>query len=144
MGDRTHFEIAIGSAEDNIRYTSKEKDTTSCFFKIGNPPKQGERTDIMKAIAESKGNLGAFIEANPMLYVRYRNAMKELVRREALRVQTDWTKRVIWMRGPTGCGKTRKATDLGGNDYWINNANCQWFDNYEGQEVAILDDFRKE
>lgn len=76
--------------------------------------------------------------------MRYRNAIKEMIRREALKNTTDWQKRIIWAKGPTGCGKTRLAVALGGDDFWINNGTLRWFDNYEGQEVAIIDDFRKE
>lgn len=86
----------------------------------------------MEAVKACKGSLTSFIDNNPTLYVRYRSAMKELVRREALKNITDWSKRVIWIKGPTGCGKTRMAVDLGGDNYWISNGTLKWFDNYEG------------
>lgn len=143
-----HWEDAKGTPEENITYCSKEKRHHKCLLYQGEPSldikKQGQRTDIEEAVRQSKGSISKFIDIAPQLFCQYRNAMKELVRREALRVITDWTKRVIWIKGPTGCGKTRMAVEIGGNDYWMNNATAKWFDNYEGQEVAIIDDFRKE
>ena len=56
----------------------------------------------------------------------------------------SWIKRVIWIKGPTGCGKTRMAVELGGNSYWMSSGSLKWFDGFQNQEVAILDDFRKE
>lgn len=48
---------------------------------------------------------------------------------------------VYWLWGPTGSGKTRYAIEHAGEDYWISN-DCQWFDGYNGQKTAILDDIR--
>lgn len=86
----------------------------------------------MEAVKESGGSIRKFIELAPDLFVRYRSAMKELVRREALKNINDWTKRIIWVKGPTGCGKTRLAVKLGGDDYYMNNGTLRWMDNYEG------------
>lgn len=48
---------------------------------------------------------------------------------------------VYWLYGPTGSGKTRFAVEKSGDSYWISN-DCKWFDGYNGQECAILDDIR--
>lgn len=50
--------------------------------------------------------------------------------------------RVYWFAGPTGSGKTRKAVETSRNSYWISNNDSQWFDGYDHQETAILDDLR--
>jgi len=52
--------------------------------------------------------------------------------------------RVIWIAGPTGCGKTRYDIENSVGVPWISGANLTWFDGYCGQKTAILDDFRKE
>lgn len=53
---------------------------------------------------------------------------------------------VKWFWGETGTGKTHEAVRIGeedyGGDYWISNANGQWFDGYKGQKCVILDDIR--
>ena len=54
---------------------------------------------------------------------------------------------IIWFKGPTGEGKTRTAIQIAERyyeeDYWITNDNLRWFDGYNSQKVAIIDDFRK-
>lgn len=50
--------------------------------------------------------------------------------------------KVKWYYGATGTGKTRKALDEAGDDYWISGENLKWFDGYKGQETVVLDDLR--
>lgn len=139
-----HFEVCMGTPEQNIAYCSKEKNTTSYYKEFGASKKQGERTDIMEAIHASKGNIGFFMDNHTMLYARYKSAMIDLLRREAFKQTKDWTKRIIWMKGPTGCGKTKMATEFCPEDFWINSGTLEWFDNYTSQQTAVIDDFRKE
>jgi len=57
---------------------------------------------------------------------------------------------VYWFYGKTGLGKTRCAVEFGKLDgsYWKSGGNStvgsgvRWFDGYNGQRVAIIDDFR--
>lgn len=55
---------------------------------------------------------------------------------------------VLWFYGGTGTGKTRTAIELAeeaGKSYWISNdPDLKWFDGYNGQEYAIIDDFRRQ
>ena len=56
-------------------------------------------------------------------------------------------KLILWFKGETGEGKTRKAIELAekyGKDWWISNGDLKWFDGYNSQKVAILDEFRKQ
>ena len=62
--------------------------------------------------------------------------------------QEDYKKKtILWFRGQTGEGKTRTAIKIAKEyyegSYWISNDSLKWFDGYNGQKVAILDDFRK-
>nr|UEE94583.1 replication-associated protein [Porcine redondovirus 1] len=53
---------------------------------------------------------------------------------------------ILWFRGETGEGKTRRAIEIAERynlTYWISNDSLKWFDGYENQNVAIIDDFRK-
>lgn len=56
-------------------------------------------------------------------------------------------KLILWFTGETGEGKTRMAIDIAEkyfeNNYWLSNDSLRWFDGYNNQKVAILDDFRK-
>jgi len=56
--------------------------------------------------------------------------------------------KVFWFYGKTGTGKTRTAMAMGDrfgdrpNDILISSGPLQWFPGYDGQSVAIIDDFR--
>lgn len=55
-------------------------------------------------------------------------------------------KLILWFYGETGEGKTRMATELADSfksKYWMSNETLRWFDGFTGQEIAIIDDFRK-
>lgn len=55
-------------------------------------------------------------------------------------------KLILWFKGETGEGKTRKAVEIAtkyGMDYWLTNNDLRWFDGYQGQPIAIIDDFRR-
>ena len=55
-------------------------------------------------------------------------------------------KLVLWFKGPTGERKTRTAIEIAeryGLRYWMSNDTLKWFDGFNGQDVAIIDDFRK-
>lgn len=44
--------------------------------------------------------------------------------------------------GPPGCGKTTKATELGGEDaFFYNSPNKIWWSGYDGKEAVVMDDF---
>lgn len=55
---------------------------------------------------------------------------------------------VLWFYGATGTGKTRTAIEIAeesGLSYWISSdPELKWFDGYNGQEYAIIDDFRRQ
>lgn len=54
--------------------------------------------------------------------------------------------KVIWLYGPTGTGKTRRAywesEQLGMGATYIKSTNSKWFDGYDGERVVIFDDLR--
>lgn len=55
-------------------------------------------------------------------------------------------KLVLWFHGETGEKKTRTAIDIANRynlKYWMSNESLKWFDGYIGQQMAIIDDFRK-
>jgi len=40
--------------------------------------------------------------------------------------------RVVWIAGPTGCGKTRFAVEHSLGVPWFTGENLKWFDGYSG------------
>ena len=93
--------------------------------------------DVMKAFIE--GSIG------PIELIRAEKIRSIFTRMEK---PTSYKKKLIlWFKGPTGEGKTRTAVDIATeyyeSSYWISNDSLRWFDGYNSQRVAIIDDFRK-
>lgn len=93
--------------------------------------------DIMKEFIE--GNIG------PVEVIRAEKIRTIFTKLEK---PSNYKKKlVIWFKGPTGEGKTRTAIQIAeqyfDKDYWLSNDNLRWFDGYNRQKIAIIDDFRK-
>lgn len=74
---------------------------------------------------------------------RYSSAMKRYIalkgkkkRRPKLQVE--------WYIGASGAGKSTKADELYPDAYWVNvdGTGNVWWDDYDGEEVVVIDDFR--
>ena len=59
-----------------------------------------------------------------------------------LEMERDWKPEVFWCYGPTGTGKTRWAMRQCKGRRWVSMDTLKWFQNYDGQEDVIFDDFR--
>jgi len=70
-------------------------------------------------------------------WVRYRTSFKAY---KALHsAPRDFKTEVTVIQGPTGTGKSRYCSEEYPDAYW--KARDQWWDNYEAQEVIIIDEF---
>lgn len=149
---RCHIESMHGKPEDSLAYCSKED---SAPFVKGNLPTPGKRTDLHLAtdriLAGSTvrelahdGDIGA------LAVVKYFKGLTVL--RSLTQPVRDAAPFVFWICGPTGVGKTRCVFESGRilaklagraeDDIWISSGGLRWFDGYDGQSVAIFDDFR--
>lgn len=139
---RAHMEPMMGTVEQSLAYCSKQDPVP---FQKGDIPQPGKRTDLMEACESLKEGktLRDIALDNPTTVVKYH---KGLISLRALLFEGTRTKpTVFWLHGDTGTGKTRSAVELGeqlGGSYWISSGSLRWFDGYDGQRVAILDDFR--
>lgn len=145
VSERAHWEAAKGNVEQNQEYCKKE----GVWIEKGTVPQQGKRTDVDRAweIVKEKG-LSAAIDDNPSTFIRYPRGMKEYAQHLQMKKRRVKPK-VFWFYGETGCGKTYEAYDknvelYGYDDVWMSAETLQWFDGYEGQRVAVFDDFRKD
>lgn len=136
---RGHFEQAKGSPQQNKTYCTKDKTNV---HEYGEMPKQGKRNDIAHVKELVKQGVGMdMIVEEATSYQAMRTA--ELLckyTRPKLRPAPE----VLWFWGPTGTGKTRKAIEMAGEDFWISGRNLRWWDGYFGQKTVILDDLRKD
>jgi len=144
---RAHIEPMCGAPSDSLSYCTKEDLEP---FIYGDLPEPGKRTDVADVVARVLS--GATVRdiardpATAATFVKFSRGIIAL-RSETINHRTE-PPIVVWLSGPTGTGKTRTAFELGlelsgGPDgVWMSSGGLRWFDQYEGQSVAIFDDFR--
>ncbi len=139
-----HFDRRRGSAVQARDYCSKE---TGTFHEYGEISKQGKRNDLQtvrelqaKGVG-MRGVLATDIGYQAARYAQLRLSYLECSDREGI-------PEVIWLWGPTGTGKTRRAlaeaTERYDDDVWWANGGVKWFDGYDAHKAVIFDDFRPE
>lgn len=142
---RARIEV-IKCMEKCIEYVGKEDTRVAGPFEFGEKPSQGRRNDLediaLQIIKGKSVNELAF--ENPGTYVRYHRGLHALEDIKPGNHRTEMTKG-IWYWGKTGVGKSHIIFD--GYDekthyLWTNDG--EWWDNYNGQEIVILNDFRGE
>jgi len=133
-----HYETARGTAEDNIKYCSKE-DTSP--YKEGEPHgnQSGKRNDIievLKQVKEGKSEL-EIAEENAQLWIQYRKGIQAF--RELVTEKRNWPTKLIFIWGPTGTGKTMHAQELNPTPvFW---ASDSFLNGFHGEETLLFDDF---
>lgn len=160
---RAHLEVAKGSHSDNVSYikgpyTSKDglktKPANPNFKEWGQPPSQGERNDLCQFKKDiDNGKRGSELdlsirakypklEATLITEAMKHDAVEQYKSSNFMEVHVRW--------GPPGVGKTRYIYDKHGADkcYRVvlgdGSKGSLWFNNYNGEEALILDDFNGE
>lgn len=132
---RVHWEFALTTDGENYCM----KDGTDVVINVDNR-NQGQRTDLKAAVTYIKeSGIKRFREEMGDVYVKYHNGFDKI----GLLNSKKRTEKpnVVWIYGPTGCGKTSYVYDKH-PDLWISNEDLKWFDGYDGQETVLFDDFR--
>lgn len=127
---------ANGSPKQNQKYCSKEGN----YVEKGDVPQAGARTDIYEALETAKTGVTyqELLEKHPEVVVKYNNSMTKILDLYTTkRNQPPW---VAWVWGSTGCGKTRYATEIEPESYYIKDHSI-WWNGYSQQKVIIIDDF---
>jgi len=143
---RAHIEPMGGTPEQSRAYCSEDGD----FWECGSLPEPGKRNDLQDAVDKIRQghSLKKLVEeghgATVAKYYKGLTVVRSLAAPQ--RTSASPPPKVIWLFGPTDVGKTHTALVISekyfGGDYWISNRNGNWFDGYDGQQVAIIDDFR--
>lgn len=138
-----HFEVAKGSPSQNRDYCIKEGDFVE--HNMVNATSAGQRTDLA-AVATKIKNYATFseiFEERPTEAIKYvTNILK--VKHLIQKPRAHPNRRVILRVARSGCGKTfgvfRDHPELfrAGLDA---SSSGGWFDGYDGQSVALLDEF---
>jgi hypothetical protein len=108
--------------------------------KLPPPKKQGHRKDLIDACELAKS--GRFSEIDPVAFMRYHKGLFAL---SALHLKSRTSKpTVIWYHGPTGCGKSKLASESSSEEdvYW--KPPGKWWDGYRQQSTVVIDDLRPE
>lgn len=141
---RAHIEVMRGTPQQSLEYCTKEDKQP---FQRGILPTPGRRNDIhavtdliregqtLQQIAKNEEHAPVIVKYFKGL-MQYRDLVTPLQRIPRI---------VIWIHGATGLGKTQRAVEFGEyvQSFWISHGDLQWFNGYDGQRVAILDDLRR-
>lgn len=144
---RAHIEVMRGTPADSLAYCTKED---SNAFVLGTLPTPGKRNDLKDATDRIlAGNTLRELAGDGEVATAVVKFYKGLtVLRSLTRPARNGPPFVFWFHGPTGTGKTRcafgagRVLGSGDADIWISSGGLRWFDGYDGQSVAIFDDFR--
>lgn len=135
--DKIHILPALGNDFENQKYCSKE----NLIIEVGIPTKQGKRTDINRAIciAKTTGKIrNVLLEVQNYQAVRHTELYMKYLEPEILRPDLQ----VINIWGASGTGKTRYVYEHEKDVF--RPINYKWWEGYDGHEVVLLDDIRKD
>lgn len=142
---RAHIEPMYGKPMDSFLYCTKEDANA---YQCGDMPTQGKRNDLHEITdrimnGESLYSL-AKDDVGAVAIVKFHKGLTVLRSLAAPKRDPSKPPAIFWFYGETGTCKTRCATELGAiyGECWISNGNLRWFDGYDGQFTAVLDDFR--
>lgn len=138
---RCHVSIANGSAEENRVYCSKGGD----FVELGKMPlsqkRKGDANKERWDLALTAFKERRFADVPTDIGVRYSGGLQTWCQKVYPTKLEDATEPMDWYYGPSGSGKSRKAR---GDHaiYYLKMCN-KWWDDYNGEEVVIIEDFDK-
>jgi len=140
LQQQCHLEVARAVAADCIKYCEKD----GVFWEKGSRPVgSGKRCDldaVAKSISDGS-SLQEVADLHPAEFIKYSRGIERLITMKRLTQRRDWKTEVFWLWGPSGSGKSRWAWQTYPEAY-MKQAGTKWWCHYEGQESAIIDDFR--
>ena len=156
--DGAHFEMAKGTAQENMEYVAKsgkwkndkKADTSipNTFEEFGEMPveRQGKRNDIDDLYCMIKDGMSDYeiLEQMPesMINLDKLDKVRQLLRYEQFK--NDFRNLdVVYLYGDSGVGKTRSIMEKYGysNVFRVTDY-AHPFDNYRGQDVIVFEEFR--
>lgn len=139
----------VKSIPDAIVYCSKESTRVQEIGEFGPRPKEGKANELVRAagMVREGASMREIAQSFPGAIVRYGRGLREL--QQLLQAPEDEGQAptppgVCLYYGPSG---TRKSTlartwrDAGWRCYIIPVGDSLWFDNYEGQQLVIFDEY---
>ena len=120
ISSQIHFEQQKGTNAEAINYCKKTEigDKAKEYEEFGEAieNRQGERTDLEELIKQNQ-NVKQFALTNMETFCRYRSGIERIYGfiKEEKKKPVPY---VIWLAGPTACGKTRYAWELHPESRW--------------------------
>ena len=137
---RGHFELRRGTQEQAIAYCHKaDQDPFEDGVRFSS--KQGNRVDLesLKALIDSGATESELADAHFGSYIRYGRGIERYRQLRAPRVARAVDVYVLW--GAPGTGKTRFVFEREPLLWISSDPTLQWFDGYQGEPAALIDDF---
>lgn len=143
LGQRYHLEARLGTAQEAAEYCRKEDESPYEYGTIS-VSSQGKRTDL-ESLHESlkdKKSLSYVADEHFGAFIKYQRGINAYRLVTSTRRDPQYPPSVVVYWGRTGTGKTRAVWDnaVSPSDVWVY-AGSGWFDGYDGQPIALFDDF---
>lgn len=142
LGENVHIEASKGTVDQNVRYCTKEDAEPYVW---GVKPEQGKRSDLhgLSEAVQSGRLLEEIASDFGTQLIKYPRGVKFLRELYLRKMKFVGERRVVYLWGEPGSGKTRRAIQLGveTGGYYIADLAPAWFDGYDGESTIILDDF---
>jgi len=140
-----HFEPRGGTRAQAVAYCTKDDTRVEDPVFYGDlDVTQGSRSDLHECcMVVANEGMGAAIDQFPEVFVKYHRGLRayawhQLKPRRAIEEDRP---NVTFLWGPTGCGKTRRAYEIGSDSVYPKDPSNRWWDGYVGQETIVIDDY---
>jgi GTPase SAR1 family protein len=142
LNARAHWEPRAGTHEQAVAYCSKLDTRVDGPWIIGEPPRQGKRTDLdeIKSKLDAGVSLKEISQDHFKAYLQYGKAFSSYVQ---LQIEDRTIKPTVVVHyGPPGVGKsTAVQRFIGSDSSYRKDPNHNWWEGYENQKHTVLDEF---
>lgn len=144
LGGRASVRLMNGTWDDQDYCLKDDK----VIRNDGEGPAQGKRSDlalVTEGLREGRG-LQWVIREYPTTYVQWGRGLRDLV--DGLlfgqqRQEVDC--KALWIHGASGVGKSHMVFNWArGKDVFFYDGDAEWWDNYSGEEIVVLNEFSGE
>lgn len=148
LGGRAWIQIAVGSLKQNVDYCSKEGlviIAKNCD--TDQEDKENGKLTLNVVEAARKMDPWTFEDTFPMVWVKHRNQILNVMMDNALRNVENWNgdlkAKNYWIWGPPGIGKSKWAANLMPVQNQYKKAVNKWWDGYNlcVHKIVMLEDF---
>lgn len=129
-------------------YCKKEESRIAGYWERGDPPSQGQRSDIEECVQCIRDNIGtkrpmaqAFRDHTNVM-VKYSKGIQFVVNNMLEPRKLDSMPKVTVLYGKTGTGKTKRAMEELPEAYVWDASKGTWLDGYMGHKTMIIEEFR--